>query len=365
MEITQALINKFLQNRCSPSEVDAVVTYFLENQEALEKYMSKVEWDAITVEDNLNTDISQKILLSLKKQLFKKKVAKVVAIPKISVTCIVTAASVIMVVATSWWYIQKAENTRNTIAAVSNITATPMVKTMPNNNWQIKINTSKNSMIVRLQDGSTVTLFKNSAIKYPQPFIGNIREIVLSGDAFFEVAKNKLKPFIVYSGNLSTTALGTSFRITAFKEGKANINVKLFTGKVVIKSTQKTVNWKKDVFLSPGEELAYNPQNENVIVSKFNTGKAAIAKVSIDYKKNQPGNELKFNNASLMEVMKEMSTLYNIKICYTNTDLEQMNFTGVINQSDNIQAILKVITQMNSLELIQTSDGFTVNKPPK
>lgn len=356
MEVTPELINKFFQNKCLPNEVDTVVKYFSKNKGAFEKYMSKTEWDAIKVEENFNTDISQKILFRLKQQLFKKQVTKVVVISKSYFRHGVAAASIILVIVGSWWYIQQTNNTKNNIA-VSNYTGTARINATQNKNWQIKTNTGKNPIRVKLQDGSIITLFKNTVIQYPQPFMGDTREILLNGDAFFEVAKNKLKPFIVYSGNLSTTALGTSFRIRAFKEEKADINIKLFTGKVLIKSTKKIANWKEDVFLLPGEQLTYNAQSTDVFVSKFNTDKRAIANDLVI------SNELKFNNTSLTEVMKKLAAFYNIKINYLNTDIEKMKFTGVINRSDNIQSILKIIAQMNDLKIKPMPDGFSISRP--
>ena len=69
------------------------------------------------------------------------------------------------------------------------------------------------------------------------PFQNNKREIYLEGEAYFKVAKDKTKPFTVFAGALATTALGTQFRITAKKNTPGNITVKLFTGKVAIRSS--------------------------------------------------------------------------------------------------------------------------------
>jgi ferric-dicitrate binding protein FerR (iron transport regulator) len=74
-------------------------------------------------------------------------------------------------------------------------------------------------------------------------------------------------------------------------------------------------------------------------------------------------NELKFNNTSLGEVLKDMCAFYNIKISYQDAEIEKMNFTGVINRTDNAGSILKVITQMNDLELLKIPDGFIVSRP--
>ncbi|MBC7720512.1 MAG: FecR family protein [Pedobacter sp.] len=365
MIVTQALIDRFFNGSCSPTEVATIVNYLSKNKDAFEVFISKAEWDTIDTTDHFNQTIFQELLQKLKQELFKKQAAKVVPFPKKRMLRFVAAASIILVITGTLWMANTTNKGQNLVAITHTNNTILLANEKQTNNWQTRTNTGEKPIMIYLQDGSTVALYANSVIKYQQPFIGNTRELFLSGDAFFEVAKNKLKPFIVTSGNLSTTALGTSFRVTAFKQGLANIKVKLFTGKVVIKSTKKIANWKADIFLLPGEELNYNDHLPKAFVSKFNIKKEAIIKALIEEKEQSSANDLTFNNTSLPEVIKQLSKLYSTTIHYTNTDIQQMNFTGTINKSDDVQIILKVIAQMNGLQVMQTSDGFTVSKLTK
>ncbi len=357
MEITPQLIEQFFNNKCSSGEAEEIAAYLSENKDVREKYLGDEEWRAISDERQINIETSQQLLQMLQRQLFFFKPTLVVSFKKRIVKPFVAAASVILLIGASWWYMQKSEpSIKGIFVAAENI---PQIKneTLPIN-WQVKSNTGQSAMKVTLADGSVITLFKNTVIKYPKSFNGDTREIHLNGDAFFEVAKNKLKPFIVFSGNLSTTALGTSFRITAF-EKKSAIQVKLLTGKVVIKSIKQTVGWKQDVFLTPGEQLSYDIKKATAIVAKFNANDANISSVT-GQAKNNTSNDLKFNTSPLKDVMKALATLHHIKINYIEAEISGMNFTGTINRYDDIQSIMKVIAKMNDLEVIQTPEGFNI-----
>jgi len=106
----------------------------------------------------------------------------------------------------------------------------------------------KSSLI--LSDGSKITLNAGTSIRYIQNFVGDTREIFLEGEAFFEVAHDTLKPFIVHTQDITTKALGTSFNIRANSSEK--IAISLVNGKVEVKSqeVQEFID-----FLTPGEQV--------------------------------------------------------------------------------------------------------------
>ena len=363
MQITQELINRFFKNECSLDEVDILIKYFSANKEALEKYMSKKEWDNNDIDESLNEEQSAILLSTLQKQLFNKQKTRLFAIHDIRFKAIVAAASVVLLVMSGWWFISN--NNGATSASTVVKKDVPATETEPGFIWQVVTNEGSNARLVKLEDGSVITLYKNSTVKYPQSFPGNTRPVQLNGDAFFQVAKNKLKPFIVYTGNLSTTALGTSFRITAFDEGRSAINVKLLTGKVVVKSIHAMPDWKKDRFLLPGELLTYNARTAALVVAKFAPEAKAASNVSRLPQNRHVVKELKFNHTALNEVMNKLALLYDVKINFSDGDLQGMNFTGSVNEYDDVKTILKMIAQMNELQVDQTQDGFSLVSPKK
>lgn len=94
-------------------------------------------------------------------------------------------------------------------------------------------NTSDSPRHIVLADSSTVTLHKNSRLSYPKQFDKTKREVYLTGEAFFTVAKNPAKPFLVYANELVTKVLGTSFRVQAYEQDK-HVIVSVKTGKVSV-----------------------------------------------------------------------------------------------------------------------------------
>ena len=126
-----------------------------------------------------------------------------------------------------------------------------------------EVNTTGREKKIQLPDGSLIVLANKSAITYLDPFTTR-RAITLTGKAWFKVAKDKLHPFMVRSGEISTTALGTEFSVTAF-EGTDSIIVRLYEGKVVVKAADRAVStMKKEVYLLPGQEFVYGGQTGTV-----------------------------------------------------------------------------------------------------
>src|SRR6202000_336004 len=91
--------------------------------------------------------------------------------------------------------------------------------------------------VVRLSDSTIVYLGPDSKINFPGRFNGKTRELNLEGEAFFQVKKDHQHPFIIHTGDVSTTVLGTSFKITAFKGEPLTVSVA--TGKVRVDEKQK------------------------------------------------------------------------------------------------------------------------------
>ncbi|MGQ8336229.1 FecR family protein [Sunxiuqinia sp. A32] len=104
---------------------------------------------------------------------------------------------------------------------------------------------------VKLPDGSQVMMNSGSRLTYPS-FFKKQRNIELSGEAFFRVAKDLKKPFVVHSKGYTTQALGTSFNVKAY-QGEEKVSIALKTGKVVINSENKE-DWES-VYLDPGQKL--------------------------------------------------------------------------------------------------------------
>nr|MBI1229371.1 DUF4974 domain-containing protein [Cytophagales bacterium] len=150
-----------------------------------------------------------------------------------------------------------------------------------------------------LQDGSKVVLNSGSTLRYVKNFEAERRELFLAGEAFFEVAKDSLRPFVVRTGSVSTTALGTSFNITAYDNEP--LGVALLTGRVnVVLDFEEP----KQINLEPGEGL-------NVKVGRREHRKHLIeeAKVLAWTRKT-----ILFEQTPIEEAIRVLENWYGIKI---------------------------------------------------
>ena len=189
------------------------------------------------------------------------------------------------------------------------------------------------------------------------------RMVYLSGAAYFKVAKNKTKPFIVYTGSITTTALGTSFTIHAY-EDRNIISVFLHTGKVVVQSAD-SVNKKliKDMYLQPGDELFYNKQTYAASIHSHNDKKHKPVK------KNRAEKEIvykpdwyKFNDQQLSEVLDQLSFYYQVNIDYKEADINNCYITAQFSNRDSLSSILHDIALLNHLTVDKRNDQYIIRK---
>ena len=221
-----------------------------------------------------------------------------------------------------------------------------------------------------LQDGSGVRLNGKSRISFFKPFISNSRNITLVGKATFKVAKDETKPFTVFSGDISTTALGTQFTVTAYEKDK-NIIVRLYEGKVVIKSTKSAKRKLKNLYLLPGQELVYDSRNLTAKVRTFRKEDSPVVKnnqrepMPIDnpsIPKLGKGTWYMFNNQPLEQVFNQLEGMFNVDIVYTRKDISKIYFIGTFNITESLDGILKQISVVNNFKVTKKNNKFIITR---
>ena len=279
------------------------------------------------------------------------------------------AASVIIALAAGWWPFHKETNSTTAILPDS----ASVAKISPANSVvQHEINSSDKIKIFALPDGSNVRLSANSEITYSEPADGHQRNVVLKGEAGFAVAKDKTKPFTVFSGDISTRAVGTRFIVTAFENEKL-IQVRLNEGKVLIKS-EKTINNKltEDLYLLPGQKLIYDKNLQTAKIRSFGRSEKSMAGNNDKDGKAIADNPLlteynkkswfMFNNQSLIEIFHSLEMMYDVKIVYAKKDVEQRYFIGTFSKSDAVESILQQIAALNKLTVTKKDSSFIIKK---
>jgi len=186
--------------------------------------------------------------------------------------------------------------------------------------------------VVQLSDGTEVNLNYGSKIKYPQNFTGDTREISLSGEAYFDVAHNPDKPFIVKTGKLNVKALGTEFNVNAYPDDDI-IATTLVEGKVIIEKVLPNNKIGQIGIMAPGQHIAYNSK----------TGKISSNQVNIeDYIAWKEG-KLVFNNTSILGVTEKLSRMFNVDFHVTD-DIKDLTYT-VTFADDPLYLILDLMTE--------------------
>ncbi len=176
-----------------------------------------------------------------------------------------------------------------------------------------------------LQDGTEVWLNSGTSLKYPTQFSGK-REVFLEGEAFFKVAKDKKRPFLVDTKKLQVKVLGTSFNLSAYEEDESN-SLTLIEGKVELNKA----NGKFLTEISPGEMALIE---EKVI---------RIKEVETSYYSSWIDGKLAFFDVPLAEIAKKLERSYNVKIHFENKQLENIRFTGTFLKYKPIEQILQAI----------------------
>jgi transmembrane sensor len=181
---------------------------------------------------------------------------------------------------------------------------------------------------IMLEDGTSVTLNETSSLTFPEEFSPKERRVELKGEAFFEVAKDAAKPFIVSTELADIQVLGTSFNVRAYDdEGLLEVYVK--TGKVAV--TMKESG--KRVELNPGEKLVFEKQFDKIVSSKDPTSNA------LGWKEGT----LIFKEKTFREIFSEIERQFDVKIKVKNEQLLNCRYTLTI-EKDKLEEDLNSIS---------------------
>lgn len=195
----------------------------------------------------------------------------------------------------------------------------------------VKSNPAGQKSKVFLPDGSIVWLNSESSISYESEFNDSSRHIHLNGEAFFEVKKDNARPFVVYSGTVSTTALGTAFNINAFN--KNNITVSLTHGKVNVKANHIQGS-PQGLIINAGEGVVYNADNKNPI------NKIIINPSTVMLWRD---GLLHLKNSSLQETITKLERWYGVEIKLNNKPIEMWNANGLFD-NEYLENVLRSLS---------------------
>lgn len=191
--------------------------------------------------------------------------------------------------------------------------------------------------VLTLPDGTHVWMNSESSIRFPSRFEDSERKVELQGQAYFEVAHNTDKPFLVWSGNQQIQVLGTQFDLKAYQNDET-MTTTLVHGRVRI-SLKNNPDIQQT--LSPNEQCTFNKTDNSLT-------KRTIETMSfVSWRSGQ----LMFENEELGEIMKTMSRWYDVEVVFASERARHIRFTGTLMRYDDINEVVNKIAKTNEIKI--------------
>ena len=181
---------------------------------------------------------------------------------------------------------------------------------------------------VVLPDETVVWLNGNSVIRYPQEFSSNDRLVSISGEAFFEVSKDKDKPFIVQFDQMDIKVLGTEFNVLAAADSDV-IETTLLNGSVAICNTSN----QKEEILRPNQQALFNKQSKTV----------EVLNVEAESYVSWVNGNFNFKGIMLTEIVRQLERAYCVKIHIQKDSLKTIRLQGRFMSEKTLDEILSIL----------------------
>ncbi|EHQ25213.1 FecR family protein [Mucilaginibacter paludis] len=192
--------------------------------------------------------------------------------------------------------------------------------------------TTTEHQLIKLPDGSTVVLNKSSYLTYPAGFTGKTREVNLVGEGYFDIRHDAAHPFIVHTGKLFTTVLGTAFNIKAYSQEK-NITVTVTRGKVSVSNSQQVLG-----VITPNQQIAFDKNAQNMVQLNVNSEKVV----------EWQSKDLFLTDVTMLQAAQTLEQRFNVKITFANDAVKNCRFTGTFLHGEKFTDILQVICDFNN-----------------
>jgi ferric-dicitrate binding protein FerR (iron transport regulator) len=198
---------------------------------------------------------------------------------------------------------------------------------------------------IKLPDGSVVLLNAGSYLDYPTSFENYpTREVTLLGEAYFDIKHDPTKEFIVYTGKLKTTVLGTAFNIKAYA-GDSSITVTVTRGKVKVSDDKQVFG-----IITPDQELTFDKGHDRV------KQRTVESKESIAWTER----DIFFDDTTLGEAMDRLESKFDVDIDFEDTYSKNCRFTATFVGGEDLEQILKVICEFNGTDFNESGNKHFV-----
>lgn len=200
---------------------------------------------------------------------------------------------------------------------------------------------------IALPDGSTLWLGANSSCRYAENFRSRERRVELSGQGFFEVAKDPARPFVVSSGSIDVTALGTAFEVFSDLDGR-RVETILRNGSVRVSLPGVT---KKTYTLSPDQKFAYSADTRKVVVTQINARRYTLWHERM---------ALSFENQPLSVILPRLERWYNCRIDCPEEIATRYYYTFTLSDETLDRTLQLLQSSTNQAPIVYRRDGMHV-----
>ncbi|MEC5146435.1 FecR domain-containing protein [Chitinophaga sp. 212800010-3] len=327
------LLEKYLLGRCTPQEEKLVLAW----------YRSFIEESEISISDEEKQQIESRIWANVAATAAQEE-APVVKMRPVRIYRLALAGCLAVVAALgAYWLVRRGAAPRKEMFTEEQVPA----------EYVYEYNESDKNQHVALADGSIVTLEPGSQVYYPPVFRKNTRDVFLSGNAFFEVAPDASRHFIVHtSEGVLAEVLGTSFQVSHDKEHH-KVEVAVVTGKVSVyehrkKDTAAFIPSAGGIIITPNQKVTYKTENNQFTTSLVDDPKPVEVARTVSFA---------YEEAPLEDVLHALEETYAITIETDNEQLRKRHFTGDITKQ-NLYGKLDIICQ--SIQASYEVKGTTI-----
>lgn len=312
------LFKKYLNNSCTAEELEEFFDLVAKEENLLEvKGLLEGLWSDTAVHTNVDNSPDQQEALYGKLLESIKKDKAVYAIQKRNHRPLAwaTAAAFVIFISVGIYF------SNNNKPGTHLPAITKAVKPKP----------ARHAQEIRLADGSTVFLNKNSQLDYPTRFKGKTREVYLTGEAYFDIKHDPLHPFLVHTGQITTRVLGTAFNI---KTKGHVVQVTVTRGKVRVSTPKRVLG-----VVLPDQQISYNEATHQSSRDLLN------AKTIVLWKET----DLIMDNMTLKEAAAVLTDRYGVNIVLENNKIENCRFVASFLNTTSLDQVIKVLSHLNNL----------------
>lgn len=208
------------------------------------------------------------------------------------------------------------------------------------------ISTTSSTRMIYLPDSSQVILNRYSSLSYPKRFKRKNRTVALTGEACFQVRKDKERPFTVEAEDIRVQVLGTHFNIKAYRNNPC-IETTLIEGSISVGNRNKTAS----LILKPNEKAVYNKVEDRIIRKKAENCMDEISWIH---------GEIIFASTPLKEIAQELGNRFNVDIQIADTALQNYCITARFPADEPLDTILSILHEAGYFDYTQNNENITL-----